>query len=175
MNLKRLTRRTFLRNAAGVTVGTWFSFGWLGEKGSRFSGSTAFAAEMKSLSSAEAEALLKMTRTLYPHDRLDDSIYQAVVDGIDGEMAGSSSVAQQIKEGLAKLDSEAGGDFAGKDEGARTQAVKALEGTPFFDTVKGKTSGIYNNPEAWKVLGYEGSSWEKGGYLTRGFNDLDWL
>ena len=25
------------------------------------------------------------------------------------------------------------------------------------------------------VLGYEGASFDKGGYINRGFNDLDWL
>jgi hypothetical protein len=27
----------------------------------------------------------------------------------------------------------------------------------------------------WDLLGYEGPSFDKGGYLHRGFNDLDWL
>jgi len=27
----------------------------------------------------------------------------------------------------------------------------------------------------WQVLGYQGPSFELGGYLNRGFNDLDWL
>jgi hypothetical protein len=27
----------------------------------------------------------------------------------------------------------------------------------------------------WKVLGYEGESASKGGYINRGFNDIDWL
>ena len=25
------------------------------------------------------------------------------------------------------------------------------------------------------MLGYEGTSFDKGGYVNRGFNDLDWL
>jgi hypothetical protein len=27
----------------------------------------------------------------------------------------------------------------------------------------------------WKVLGYEGPSAELGGYINRGFSDIDWL
>ena len=34
---------------------------------------------------------------------------------------------------------------------------------------------LYNDQEVWGLLGYEGSSFEKGGYINRGFNDLDWL
>jgi len=26
----------------------------------------------------------------------------------------------------------------------------------------------------WSKFGYEGSSWEQGGYINRGFNDVTW-
>ena len=34
---------------------------------------------------------------------------------------------------------------------------------------------LYDQAEVWELLGYEGSSFDKGGYLHRGFDDLDWL
>jgi hypothetical protein len=34
---------------------------------------------------------------------------------------------------------------------------------------------LYNNKEVWPKFGYEGSSADKGGYINRGFNDIDWL
>ena len=34
---------------------------------------------------------------------------------------------------------------------------------------------IYSDPQTWKLLGYEGPSFAQGGYIDRGFNDLDWL
>ena len=34
---------------------------------------------------------------------------------------------------------------------------------------------LYDDPEVWAALGCEGSSFDKGGYINRGFNDLDWL
>jgi hypothetical protein len=34
---------------------------------------------------------------------------------------------------------------------------------------------MYSDREVWQVLGYEGESYDKGGYLHRGFDDLDWL
>ena len=27
----------------------------------------------------------------------------------------------------------------------------------------------------WQLIGYEGPSFDQGGYVTRGFDDLDWL
>ncbi|TIP32839.1 MAG: gluconate 2-dehydrogenase subunit 3 family protein, partial [Mesorhizobium sp.] len=29
--------------------------------------------------------------------------------------------------------------------------------------------------ELWPIFGYEGESYSKGGYITRGFNDIEWL
>jgi len=51
-----------------------------------------------------------------------------------------------------------------------------MEGQPFFATVRGQCiTSLYDNDMAFKVLGYPGSAWEKGGYITRGFQDLKWL
>jgi hypothetical protein len=36
-------------------------------------------------------------------------------------------------------------------------------------------TALYNQPDLWAKLGYEGSSAEHGGYIHRGFNDIDWL
>lgn len=33
----------------------------------------------------------------------------------------------------------------------------------------------YSDREVWTVLGCEGESSDKGGYVDRGFDDLDWL
>jgi hypothetical protein len=51
-----------------------------------------------------------------------------------------------------------------------------MEGQPFFNTVRGKgVVSLYDNEMAYAAFGYPGSSWEKGGYITRGFQDLKWL
>ena len=34
---------------------------------------------------------------------------------------------------------------------------------------------LYRNEEVLTFLGYQGSSIEYGGYLNRGFDDIDWL
>jgi hypothetical protein len=34
---------------------------------------------------------------------------------------------------------------------------------------------LYNQKEVWPKFGYEGSSAEHGGYIKRGFADIDWL
>jgi len=34
---------------------------------------------------------------------------------------------------------------------------------------------FYSNPAIWPLFGHEGPSNDKGGYLHRGFNDIDWI
>jgi hypothetical protein len=36
-------------------------------------------------------------------------------------------------------------------------------------------TSLYDDREVWSLLGYEGPSFAQGGYLKRGFDDLDWL
>ena len=71
---------------------------------------------------------------------------------------------------------KAGGSFVKASADQRLAAVKSLEGKPFFATVRGKCiTSLYDNDMAFAAFGYPGSSWEKGGYITRGFQDLKWL
>ncbi len=54
--------------------------------------------------------------------------------------------------------------------------MQALEPTPFFQNLRAQTLQLlYATPMAFKLFGYEGEAFSKGGYLTRGFNDLRWL
>ena len=86
------------------------------------------------------------------------------------------AVATQLREGIAGLDKAAGGSFAKAPEKKKQEIVKSIEGQPFFATVRGQAiTSLYNNDMAFATFGYPGSAWEKGGYITRGFQDLKWL
>ena len=51
-----------------------------------------------------------------------------------------------------------------------------MESSAFFQTVRGTTVvSLYNNPLVWRHFGYEGPSYGFGGYIHRGFDDLNWL
>jgi len=51
-----------------------------------------------------------------------------------------------------------------------------VQHTAFFQLVRLMTVVFtYSDREVWTVLGCEGESSDKGGYVDRGFNDLDWL
>jgi len=114
-------------------------------------------------------------RQLFPHDKLGDEYYWVVVESIDKDMAASPELATRIREGLAELGKAAGGDFTAAGADRQLEAMKKLESTPFFSDMLSKTQFyFYNNKSVWPKFGYEGSAWEKGGYINRGFNDVKW-
>jgi hypothetical protein len=170
-SVKQLTRRTFIKaaGATGVTVYVlWSSPAWVGPR-------IALAANLSALNGTQAKEMLAMTRQLFPHDKLGDEYYWVVVESIDKEMAGSPELATRIHDGLAQLNEAAGGDFSAVDADKQIEAMKQLESTPFFSDMLNKTQFyFYNNKIVWRKFGYEGSSWEEGGYINRGFSDVTW-
>jgi len=166
-----LARREFLKGT-GVLLGTLAS-------GSLLAGlapSTAWALELKSLTTEEGKTLMAMGRVLYPHEKLPDAVYALLSKDLDAKAAGDAGAAKMLKEGIAWLNQSAGGNFAKATAAQREAIVRGMEGTAFFGTVRGQCiTSLYDNDMAFAVFGYPGSAWEKGGYITRGFQDLKWL
>ncbi len=55
-------------------------------------------------------------------------------------------------------------------------AMKVVENEPFFAAIQSAVMArFYNHPKVWEHIGYPGSSVEYGGYVDRGFDDIDWL
>jgi hypothetical protein len=131
---------------------------------------------MNVLTQAEGEALLKMARTLFPHSKLSDAVYALVVKDLDAGAATDAKNAKMLKDGIGALNKAAGGNFAESAYEKRLAIIKGMEGDPFFGAVRGKcVTSLYDNDMSYVAFGYPGSSWDKGGYITRGFQDLKWL
>ena len=119
---------------------------------------------------------MKMGRVLFPHAKLPDAVYALLSKDLDAGATSDAKTATLLREGIARLDKSAGGNFSKASPARQLAAVKAIETTPFFAAVRGKcVTSLYDNDMAFATFGYPGSSWEKGGYITRGFQDLKWL
>jgi hypothetical protein len=166
-----LTRRSLLRGS-GVLMGTLAA----GSVLTALAPSRAWALELKTLSSAEGTTLMKMGRTLYPHAKLPDAVYALLAKDLDAGATADSKTTGLLRDGIVSLDKAAGGSFTKASGAKQLAAVKSMEATPFFAAVRGKcVTSLYDNDMAFAAFGYPGSSWEKGGYITRGFQDLKWL
>ena len=120
---------------------------------------------------ARTATLARLLRVAYPHPTFPDGPYERAARAVR-----NADTADLLPAGLAALDDAAGGDFAALDDDAATAAVERIAESPFFRLVHSTTIvALYDDHEVWELLGYEGPSFDKGGYLHRGFDDLDWL
>jgi hypothetical protein len=143
----------------------------------------AFAAAPVALTQDTFNTLVKMARDLYPHDKLADGIYAAVISGHDAKAKDDAGFKDVLEKGVQLLDGLSermgfGKYAAAAKEDDRVAVLKEVEkqDAGFFGAVRGSlVTGIYNNQDIWKQFGYEGESASQGGYIERGFNDVDWL
>jgi hypothetical protein len=120
--------------------------------------------------------LIRTLQAAYPHANVPRGPYERTADKLIADAAQSAYNRAILEQGLADLDALAGGDFAGLNKADGYRILKRVESTAFFGYVRRFTTvALYDDPEVWQALGYQGSSFDKGGYLHRGFNDLDWL
>jgi hypothetical protein len=175
MSKKGINRRRFLQTSGLVIAGAAV----VGSTGTMlFDPTGAWAITTTTLDEPTALTLVMMCRYLYPHDVLGEAPYSKIVEEFDKKASTDPAFAQLLRDGVASLDARAHGKWLEARDEDKLQVLKSIETTPFFQTVRGTmvgTPGLYNQPVVWKQFGYEGSSWQFGGYLNRGFNDIGWL
>jgi hypothetical protein len=169
MNTSNTTdRREFLKSSTGLLTGVLMS----GAPVALLLPGRAWALDLKALTSIEGQALLMMSRTIAPHDKLDDAAYAVVVGALDADAARDPAVLASTRAGIASL----GGGFAQASEASRVEVLRKIERSAFFQSVRGNTlQTLYATPMAYALFGFEGEAFSKGGYLNRGFGSLRWL
>lgn len=118
--------------------------------------------------------LTAVARTMYPHDALPDDVYARVGERLAEAARQDPGAARMIEDGVAALDGAR--PFTDRSADERLEALKGIEGSGFFELVRSTAVvEVYSDQRTWRLVGYEGPSFDQGGYLHRGFNDLDWL
>jgi hypothetical protein len=113
-------------------------------------------------------------RIMYPHDALPDDVYARVAEKLAEAAREDSGAARAIEGGVSALDGC--GPFAELSGDEQLETLKGIEGSDFFELVRSTAVvEVYSDQRTWQLVGYEGPSFDKGGYINRGFNDLDWL
>jgi hypothetical protein len=172
----RVSRRVFLRSSAtAVPAAAALA------AGVSISAEAAWAQEAKALTPHTMATLVRVARDTYPHDRLADLYYVKAVTPYDAKAGGDAAFRELLESGVGRLDADAAAAHGGKYidvawEEQRVAILRANEHTPFFKKLRSDLIvTLYNQKEVWPKFGYEGSSADKGGYIHRGFNDIDWL
>lgn len=165
-----LTRRALLGRAVAAGALTVTGVGFIAAP------NAAWALEVTVITPAQMATLLQMARDIYPHDQVPDQFYAVAVKGYDAE-----DKKDFIATGIAELDAAAQAqghaDYVSIGwEEDRAKVLQAIESSAFFQAIRGGlVTGLYNQKEVWPIFGYQGESFSQGGYINRGFDDINWL
>lgn len=132
---------------------------------------------MADLLPADAEATVtRVLRVAYPHPSFPDGPYERTAATILTGVRANLRLTAEFAQGLRDLDAAAGGRFADLSDGDALPVLEAIADAGFFASIRATAiTTLYDDREVWELLGYQGASFDQGGYLTRGFDDLDWL
>ena len=141
----------------------------------------AWAADATTLTPATLKTLVKVARDIYPHDFLVDSYYITAIKPWDTKAAKDPAIKVLLEDGVRRLDQDAQDRHKVAYvlvpwEADRVALLQGIEHTDFFKQLRSDlVVSLYNQEELWPKFGYEGSSHQHGGYINRGFSDIDWL
>ncbi|MCU1542484.1 MAG: hypothetical protein JWM50_349 [Microbacteriaceae bacterium] len=120
--------------------------------------------------------LVALARALYPHAGLADGPYERTVQKISARASREPAFLHILHDGLKELRAGAGQNIATLAGDALHSLLVQRQGTQFFNALQTSASfHLYDDREVWEAIGYPGASFDQGGYLHRGFNDLAWL
>ncbi len=141
----------------------------------------SFPAKYPSLNATEltgeAQKILeRIIRVAFPHAKFPDSAYHRMVDRVVAEADSSTWFRVVLTQGLLTLDAQSEKHFTDLPDDRALAVLRRIADLEFFGFIRRTTVlSMYDDPDVWEVLGYQGESFSKGGYLERGFDDLDWL
>jgi hypothetical protein len=170
-----LSRRGFLRRSSEITLAAAIT---VTSAGALLNSVEAWGMEVQALTPETMKTLIQLARDLYPHDKIPDRFYAVAVKGQDAKAAKDAAHKSLIEGGVADLNKAAGAKgYLGLEwEAERVALLRKIEGAPFFEAVRSDLIvSLYNQPDVWLIFGYEGESYSKGGYIRRGFDDIDWI
>jgi hypothetical protein len=169
-----MKRREFLQKGAIVVASAAVTVSGVAIVGN--ADTAQWTSGLKTLNAHEGETLLKVARQIFPHDRLGDTDYVVVVMDLDTEAGTTPEIAKLLRDGVANLDGAGNAKFVTLSDDQQIVILQKTQDSPFFQKVHSvELVSLYNNHAVWKKLGYQGPSYQIGGYLHHGFNDLNWL
>lgn len=162
-----LGRRAFLASASALAVA-----GCAGSGGN----APDVAAEADPVGAPESLVLYRMARLIYPHAALPDDVYIDVVRGMADAAASDPARLALLRDGARTLADGRPLAWISRPEAEQLASLAAIEATPFFAAVRSDVqTRLYVHPAAWALLGYPGPALPFGGYVDKGFDDIDWL
>jgi hypothetical protein len=167
-----LSRRKFSQYLGLAVIGS----GALSVQGLLSPPALAQSAASFSLTPPETQALVIYAHLLLPILPPDDSAYQQSAAALVERARLNSQVAMLLRSNIDELVGEQSGSWLTMSAQERAALVAQQAGTPFYSLARwATTETVMRDFRVWEMVGYQGSAIDKGGYLHRGFDDIDWL
>ena len=116
------------------------------------------------------ETVARIAAVSFPHD-VSPHVYNRAADTalevLESDSPRFARIVSGLSDWLSATDSNSGTLLAFLERESDTAWFRDLRQLII--------PAIYGNPEVWARIGYEGPSFELGGYKDRGFDDLTWL
>ena len=136
----------------------------------------ATAATPQAADATAVRALAQMVRAMFPHPSFPDGPYERCAEAILAAAGEDVRFRTQLDQGLRDLDALGGAPFGELRAERQLELLRSISASEFFEGVRSRViTTLYDDREVWALLGYEGPSYDQGGYVDRGFADLDWL
>jgi hypothetical protein len=156
-----LSRRDFVRGIAMAALGI---------ASSRFAlAQTAFDEK------TERSLLAQLLYRLAPSEKFTAAHFERQATILQQRATRDAALKQNLSNGTQRLNTSGEKPFLELNDDAQIAVMRKQAGTPFWGLMSNPAVGVYNNPEIWPLIGYEGPAFEKGGYLFRGVSDINWL
>ena len=166
------TRRLFLKAIAGLTSLPVLDHNrWIVA-----AAPVEHTGKLQVLISHEIMTLKLMAYQLFPHDGLSADVYQELATNLAERAKKDQTILVLIRSGIQSLDTTSNSLWVNLSQEQQLDQLIRIVDTEFFKYMRHATiEYLYRDPRVWRKLSYAGSSIEFGGYINRGFNDIDWL
>jgi len=169
MHDKQTTRRKFLVAALTFSGVASSSLGI-----SFIRSSAAWAAD--SDAPDNLAAMGSLAQLLFPHEGLAAEVYAEVVAEVLAMTAADPATDGLLNVAEGALNTALGKTWITATEAEQLSAVTAMQNESFIVGIREMVRWrLYDNAGLWQHINYPGSSIEHGGYINRGFDDIDWL
>lgn len=127
------------------------------------------------LAESQRRTLTRLAQDLFPHPLLSELPYRQIVDFSFPDTADPAQLSA-ASEAVRSLDAAAPPLWRDAPEPRRRAALTPRMAEPFFLGFRfAVMAGLYGNLDVTRRFGYQGPSFEDGGYIERGFDSLPWL
>ena len=139
--------------------------------------SSSFNASNSHAVSLQLRAMFaELAYLLLPLQPAESQVYTVVASHLIRQMVTQPVTDKILNSGVDQLNRQTGRPWLSLSRAERKAVMMKVMDTPFIAIVRWIThEQVLRSRKVWAQVGYQGSAIEQGGYLKRGFNDIDWL